>query len=186
MCGDGYVISLPCDGGATVANDGCADDCTIEPNYTCTYTNVTNPYAWSNASVRTSNCSYIGPTIISLAKVSQSLYSNSLMLEFQVEPYLFGLPNGTETQAYLQSIYQLAPLDQQAYYSISVSPSYQTVAFYISYPTDISNRSMTLTINYASLASSNVMFQNMTNQSLSLQMNSIVASGRLGKFYSED
>jgi hypothetical protein len=98
----------------------------------------------------------------------------------QVEPYLFGLPNGNESQSTLQSIFQLAPLDQLTVYTISTNPSDGTVAFDIDYDIDISAVPLIFTINYPST----VMFQSMTAQSLAFLMNSTVAPGRLGAFHS--
>lgn len=83
VCGDGYVVTLPCDGGFKL-NDGCTNDCSIENNYNCTYNSIANPYWPSIAAVRTSQCSFIGITTAALNRVSQSLFSNRVQVVFQV------------------------------------------------------------------------------------------------------
>jgi hypothetical protein len=60
MCGDGYIVNLPCDTSIGIPNDGCFDNCTIEPDYNCTYTTQPNIYATSISTVNVSQCSYIG------------------------------------------------------------------------------------------------------------------------------
>ena len=52
ICGDGFVLNLPCDNTIGVAHDGCLDDCKIEKDFTCT----TNPLTTTMAN------GTIGPT----------------------------------------------------------------------------------------------------------------------------
>ena len=35
VCGDGFLISLPCDDGNNINNDGCSSTCEVETNYRC-------------------------------------------------------------------------------------------------------------------------------------------------------
>jgi cysteine-rich repeat protein len=94
LCGDGFVVTLPCDGGKGIANDGCAEDCTIEPNYSCILTGTANPFPNSTVSVSLSKCSYLSQPVLSLHRATQSLYENRMSLVFKVNPYLHGLPIG--------------------------------------------------------------------------------------------
>ena len=103
-----------------VANDGCSDSCTVEPNYNCTKTLGTATINGVSTSVNTSQCSYIGNTSVSIVSAVQSLFSNTLKLVFSVQPYLKGMPTNADSQSYLKSIFALSPLDTVAQYSISV------------------------------------------------------------------
>lgn len=180
------MISLPCDGGKGIPFDGCAEDCSIEPNYVCTYTNISNPFPPSNVSVAKSECMYIGPTTISIAKASQSLFANRLQLVFRVEPLLWGLPNSSDSQAVLKSVFRLSPLDLQADYTVSTNPTDGTVAFDVAYPADVSAVPLNFSIDYPSLAGSRPTFQNLSTQSLCVNMSEIIAAGRLGAYHSEE
>jgi hypothetical protein len=170
---------LPCDGGSGIANDGCAVDCSVEPGYTCTNTSTTNPISTSSASVMKSQCYFTGLPTVKIYKAAQSLFSNHLTLVFKIQPYLYGLPNGTEGQTVLCSIFELSPLDQLTDYVISVNPNQETVSFDITYPADISKTLFNFKVNLANLAS-NPMFQSQSNQTTTFQMESILSSKRLG------
>jgi cysteine-rich repeat protein len=43
VCGDGFVITLPCDDGNLIDGDGCDRNCQIEENYVCANDNSRNP-----------------------------------------------------------------------------------------------------------------------------------------------
>lgn len=105
VCGYGYVVTLPCDVSPMVANDGCAEDCSVEPGYTCTNTAIANPVSGSTTVVMTSKCSFVGQLTLKVYKAVQSTFSNHVTLVFQVKPYVYGLPTGTEGQAFLRSVF---------------------------------------------------------------------------------
>lgn len=96
-----------------------------------------------------------------------------------MKPYVYGLPTGTEGQSTLRSIFELSPLDTLTNYVISVDPAQGTVSFDISYSVDISKVLLSFKVNLVNLAS-NPMFQSQNNQAATFQMESILATNRLG------
>jgi hypothetical protein len=97
LCGDSVVISDQCDLGPGVFHDGCTDQCTQEPNYTC----VNNSATVKGQSVFTSMCSYDLPLNITLASVRKESFKNTLTFTYLIAPYLFGLP-GTSLRSFTQ------------------------------------------------------------------------------------
>ena len=108
ICGDAYAADLPCDSAIGTANDGCTDECEVEADFLCTKTAFA------------SQCSYNGNVQVSIVAAQQSIFTNTLRLGFKVRPYLFGMPTNSDTQSYLQSIFELSPLNSLAAISISV------------------------------------------------------------------
>ena len=89
------------------------------------------------------------------------------------------MPTNADTQAYLQSVFELSPLNTIASYTISVDKDLQTVTFTISHSSDISAVMATFLVKFSAL-SSNPMFQSLADQSLTVNIGQIIANGRLG------
>lgn len=115
-----------------------------------------------------------------MAEARQSLFENTLTLGFFVRPYLLGMPTNADIQAYLQSIFELSPLNTLASYTISVDPALEMVTFTISHNVDISSVMATFLVKFSAL-SSDPMFQSLTDQSLTVNIGQILSNGRLGQ-----
>ncbi len=111
---------------------------------------------------------------------SQSISANTLSLTFLITPYLNGFPTNADTQAYIQSIFQLGPLGASDDYTVSIDSASSLVTFEIHHTSDISQLGLTLTINVAAL-SSNLMFQYLPISTYSFQIDQILPYGRLGQ-----
>lgn len=169
ICGDGYLNTLACDLPLGVANDGCADDCTVEPSFACANTASSATINGVSYVTSASKCHYTGTVTISVAEARQSIFSNTLTLGFFVKPYLLGMPTNADPQAYLQSIFELSPLNTIAAYTISVDPVLETVTFDISHTADINSVVATFLVKFTVLAT-DPMFQSLPDQSLTVSI----------------
>lgn len=131
--------------------------------------------------MNTSQCSYTGSISISIYAASQSISANTLTLTFSITPYLYGFPTNSDTQTYIQSIFQLGPLGTSDGYIANIDTASSLVTFEIAYASDISQLGLSLTINIAAL-SANQMFQYLSTTSFAFQPNQILSYGRLGQY----
>lgn len=81
VCGDGVLLSLPCDDGNTESGDGCSSKCALESGFKCTVEN------------KTSKCTYSGKLNINLLKVEKIENFNSGRFIFEFKPAISTLNN---------------------------------------------------------------------------------------------
>ena len=134
ICGDGLIMANPCDSLPSVLDDGCNSQCQIEPYFTCNYTSVN--HTTPNGTIiqpNKSSCYYHGPITISVVDAQQQLFSNTLQLSFQIQPYLSGMPLSSDPLTYLQSIFSLSSTAAIQINDISVDQTTGIVTFLVGY-----------------------------------------------------
>ena len=168
-------------------NDGCSDECAIDTGFNCTNANTTAII--NNVSIPTtaSSCSFIGDFKVSPVTAEKSISANGMTLGFEVNPYLYGFPTGSDNQSYIGSVFRLTPFNTTTTYTITVNPTKQTITFEITHDSDISDTPFNFLIDLSGLKSTSTMFQYLSDTyNYAYTFDSIVSLGGLGETHSED
>jgi hypothetical protein len=108
ICGDGYAIDNPCDIPFRQLNTGCSDTCQIKADFTC----LSSPISYSGlngstVTVKKTDCIHTGLTYAKSVGCQQLIFGNRMRLEFEIYPYLNGMPLPSDSLSYISQIFIL-------------------------------------------------------------------------------